>query len=422
MGDLLPPLNSNTPIVESSTGRPKLAFVTLINQLLSGSVTSAVALAQAAQTAVTALAATVAGKADKTTQINTTAPIQGGGDLSANRTISLADTAVTPGTYGDATHVAQFTVDQKGRITAAANVAITGGGGGGGGGSGSLIGLTRSYVNANFNGGVTNAYVSVPFDNYEDAVGAHTAGTSTFTVPVGVSLMRVTIEGVMASLSSQVLWRAINNTTGATVYLGYRTKQGNESPLSATTAWLSVTPGHSWSVQCFFDSNNAVQGCGAGGTATDGTRATFEWTTSSSLLSGSGGGGSIEAYFNSNDVSASTGTLPTTMTALFSVTIAPSSVARTFLVSGTLVWNSAGNSIRGGIMRDGVVVWPNTVTNPGIDSISAGDGMDHMDFAGTLVTIPGDGASHTISLCGNAQINTSALTMQNRHIAAIKVG
>jgi hypothetical protein len=46
--------------------------------------------------------------------------------------LKIADTAVAPGTYGDATHVGQFTVDQQGRITAAANVAVSGGGGGGG--------------------------------------------------------------------------------------------------------------------------------------------------------------------------------------------------------------------------------------------------------------------------------------------------
>lgn len=39
---------------------------------------------------------------------------------------TLANTAVTPTSYGDATHVGQFTVDSKGRITAAASVAITG--------------------------------------------------------------------------------------------------------------------------------------------------------------------------------------------------------------------------------------------------------------------------------------------------------
>lgn len=53
------------------------------------------------------------------------------GGIGANE---LASTTVTPGTYGDATHSPQITVDADGRITAASNVAVSGGGGGGGGG------------------------------------------------------------------------------------------------------------------------------------------------------------------------------------------------------------------------------------------------------------------------------------------------
>ena len=44
-------------------------------------------------------------------------------------TIDLADTAVTPGTYGDALNVSQVTVDQQGRITSVTDVAIASGSG-----------------------------------------------------------------------------------------------------------------------------------------------------------------------------------------------------------------------------------------------------------------------------------------------------
>lgn len=51
--------------------------------------------------------------------------LSGGGTIEATRTLNLANTAVTPASYGDATNVGAFTVDQQGRITAASNVAIT---------------------------------------------------------------------------------------------------------------------------------------------------------------------------------------------------------------------------------------------------------------------------------------------------------
>lgn len=56
--------------------------------------------------------------------------LQGGGDLTADRTLSLTNVG-TPGTYGDSTHIPQITTDTKGRITNVVNVSPAAGGGGG---------------------------------------------------------------------------------------------------------------------------------------------------------------------------------------------------------------------------------------------------------------------------------------------------
>lgn len=110
------PLDWRTPIVDPTTGMPTDQFIRIWQQMfLNGDNTKD----------------DVTGKADKSTKIIAGTGLTGGGDLSADRTLNLADTAVTPGTYGDATHVGQFTVDQQGRLTAATAVPITGGGGGG---------------------------------------------------------------------------------------------------------------------------------------------------------------------------------------------------------------------------------------------------------------------------------------------------
>lgn len=64
-------------------------------------------------------------KANKSVQAIAGTGLSGGGTLAADFTFNVADTAVTPATYGSSSEYVTFTVDQQGRITAASEGALS---------------------------------------------------------------------------------------------------------------------------------------------------------------------------------------------------------------------------------------------------------------------------------------------------------
>jgi hypothetical protein len=66
----------------------------------------------------------VTGAVPNTVNVIAGTGLSGGGALSGNVTLNLANTAVTANTYGNASNVAQVTIDAQGRITNAVNVPI----------------------------------------------------------------------------------------------------------------------------------------------------------------------------------------------------------------------------------------------------------------------------------------------------------
>jgi len=76
------------------------------------------------QTGTVVLGATDVGATPNTTYVIAGTALSGGGRLTGNVTLNLANTAVTAATYGNASTVGQFTVDAQGRLTGASNVTI----------------------------------------------------------------------------------------------------------------------------------------------------------------------------------------------------------------------------------------------------------------------------------------------------------
>lgn len=120
--------------------------------------------------------------------INTTTGVLslgiGTGLSSGGSNLNLSNTAVTPGTGGDATHVPQITVNAQGQITGMTSVLITGGGGGSPGGSNldgqyNLAGAFAGYKLPSFSASI---YGSIP----AAVTAAVAAGGGIVEVPCGV--------------------------------------------------------------------------------------------------------------------------------------------------------------------------------------------------------------------------------------------
>jgi len=98
-----------------------------------------------------------------------------GGPITTTGTISLANTAVTAGSYGSANTVATFTVDAQGRLTEAANATISIG-------NANLANSTITLGNATLTLGSTTSTVgNLTLNNANVASGNVTSNNVNFT-------------------------------------------------------------------------------------------------------------------------------------------------------------------------------------------------------------------------------------------------
>jgi len=141
----------------------------------------------------------VAAANDATITLTAGTGLSGGGDFTTDQatnetiTVNLADTAVTPGTYGDADNTPQITIDQQGRITSATTVATAGAGSGGGGAELSIerdvFTATANQTAFTISSAITaSSNTQVYIDGVYQAKSNYTTSGSTITFSTGVPL------------------------------------------------------------------------------------------------------------------------------------------------------------------------------------------------------------------------------------------
>lgn len=198
------------------------------------------------------LANLLGNKADKTVKISAGTGLTGGGDLSANRTLSLAASGVTAGTY------TKVTVDAYGRVTAGATLAAA-----------DIPSLPWSKITSGkpttLSGyGITDAYTKTDADGrYVNLTGAQTiSGQKTFSKPILHPSTATWINGMKEG-------SVINfPTAGYDSLVHWKTKDGHISISSHAQAGNSLTFGYmtdavvtagtnSLSKSIYFDMENA---------------------------------------------------------------------------------------------------------------------------------------------------------------------
>lgn len=174
-------------------------------------------------------------------------------------------TSVTPGQYGNATAVAQVTVDNSGRISEITNVLISGGGGGGTEiivfDSGSLVGTAGTI---NFGDGITVTNVSSGLVTVTAGAASTAEIRSNTLVVSGVS----TFSGI-TTVTGQTLFSKQISATGVVTASSFR---GSGANLTSLTGAAAATYGDSGSIpRITVDANGRITGittsaaAGAGG-------------------------------------------------------------------------------------------------------------------------------------------------------------
>lgn len=295
-----------------------------------------------------------------------------GGPITSTGTISIADTAVTAGSYGSATEVGTFTVNGQGQLTAAANVSITASGIG----AVASVSGTANEITAS---GTTNVTLSLP-------------SALTFT---GKTVTGGTYTGASISGSSNTLSNIANSSlTNSSITIGTtNVALGGTTLTPAGLTSVTVTQNPTSDLQ--LATKQYVDGLVSTGLA---YHAPVQAATTASLASTTGG---TVTYNNGTAGVGATITLSVALTVLDGYTL--------LNTNRILVKNEVNQAY------NGVYTWATggTVLTRATDADTYGTGVNQLsqnDYFFTQNGTVNKGTSFVVTTVGTITFGTTAIT------------
>jgi hypothetical protein len=168
------------------------------------------------------------------TQVDTGTGLTGG-PITTSGTVSLANTTVTAGTYGNATTVSQITVDAQGRITSASNVSIA---------SGGVGTVTNVATGTGLTGGPITSNGTISLANTAVVAAAYGSASQVGTFTVDAQGRLTAAANVAISISVANVSGAVPNTVNVIAGTGLSGGGNLASNVTVSLANTAVTAGN----------------------------------------------------------------------------------------------------------------------------------------------------------------------------------
>lgn len=293
-----------------------------------------------------------------------------GGPITTSGTISLANTAVTAGTYGNSTYVSQITVDAQGRITAASNVAILSGGSGTVTNIATGTGLTGGPITTT--GTVSLANTTVTSGSYGNA-----AAVATFTVNDQGQLTAAANSSI-AIAASQITSGQLAIANGGT---------GTSSP--SLVAGTNVTISGTWP-------NQTINSTGGGGGTY--TRTSFTATAGQTSFSATYTVNYVQVYVNGVLLNAADYTATTGTTVVLAVAAAAGDIVEIIALNISF---TSGVTVAGTPVSGQLAAWTSATSIQGISGYPTWQSVQTGNFtavSGNAYPINTTSAAITVTL------------------------